>query len=126
MKKITIIWGTEAVKGIDKPEEGYSKKTYEFKNDMFHGKGKYYYSNGDKFEGEFKNGKVSGKGKHFHKNGDKYIGDYKNDKRDGIGILKWFKGGNYTGEFKNGKMSGKGKITYEDGKTAITIDGEPI
>ena len=34
MKKITIIWGTEAVKGIDKPEEGYTKKTYEFKNDM--------------------------------------------------------------------------------------------
>ena len=24
MKKITIIWGTEAVKGIDKPEEGYT------------------------------------------------------------------------------------------------------
>ena len=33
MKKITIVWGTEAVKGIDKPEEGYTKKTYEFKTD---------------------------------------------------------------------------------------------
>ena len=33
MKKITIIWGTEAVKGIDKPEEGYTKKTYEFETD---------------------------------------------------------------------------------------------
>ena len=31
--KITIIWGTEAVKGIDKPEEGYTKKTYTFKNE---------------------------------------------------------------------------------------------
>ena len=32
-KKITIIWGTEAVKGIDKPEEDYTKKSYEFKTD---------------------------------------------------------------------------------------------
>ena len=25
-----MIWGTEAVKGIEKPEEGYTKKTYTF------------------------------------------------------------------------------------------------
>jgi NDP-sugar pyrophosphorylase family protein len=25
-----MIWGTEAVKGIEKPEEGYTKKTYVF------------------------------------------------------------------------------------------------
>tara|TARA_Y100001951_G_C11159035_1_gene193678 strand:+ start:426 stop:617 length:192 start_codon:yes stop_codon:yes gene_type:complete len=30
MEKITMIWGTEAVKGIEKPEEGYTKKTYTF------------------------------------------------------------------------------------------------
>ncbi len=29
-KKITIIFGTEAVKGIDPVEEGLNKKTYEF------------------------------------------------------------------------------------------------
>ena len=29
-KKITIILGTEAVKGIDPVEEGLNKKTYEF------------------------------------------------------------------------------------------------
>ena len=33
-------------------EETDEKYVGEFKNDMFHGKGKYYYSNGDKFEGE--------------------------------------------------------------------------
>ena len=27
MEKVTMIWGTEAVKGIEKPEEGYTKKT---------------------------------------------------------------------------------------------------
>jgi len=31
--KITIIWGTEAVKGIEKPEENYTKKTYVFENE---------------------------------------------------------------------------------------------
>ena len=30
MEKLTMIWGTEAVKGIEKPEEGYTKKTYAF------------------------------------------------------------------------------------------------
>mgnify|MGYP003135119510 FL=1 len=30
MKKITIIWGTETAKGIDKPIENYTKKTYQF------------------------------------------------------------------------------------------------
>ena len=30
MKQVTIIWGTEAVKGVDEPEENYTKKTYEF------------------------------------------------------------------------------------------------
>ncbi len=25
-----MIWGTEAVKGVEKPEEGYTKKTYAF------------------------------------------------------------------------------------------------
>ena len=30
MKKVTIIWGTETVKGIDKPIENYTKKTYQF------------------------------------------------------------------------------------------------
>ena len=32
-KKITIIWGTEAVKGIDPVEEGLNKKTYTFQNE---------------------------------------------------------------------------------------------
>ena len=32
MEKVTMIWGTEAVKGIEKPEEGCTKKTYAFKS----------------------------------------------------------------------------------------------
>ena len=30
IEKFTMIWGTEAVKGIEKPEEGCTKKTYAF------------------------------------------------------------------------------------------------
>ena len=33
MKTVTILWGTEAVKGIDPIEKGYNKKTYQFKNE---------------------------------------------------------------------------------------------
>ena len=32
-KKITIIWGTDAVKGKEKPQNGYTKKTYTFDNE---------------------------------------------------------------------------------------------
>ena len=28
--KIHIIWGTEAVRNIEKPEKGYTQKTYTF------------------------------------------------------------------------------------------------
>ena len=32
MEKVTMtmIWGTEAVKGVERPEEGHTKKTYAF------------------------------------------------------------------------------------------------
>jgi len=33
MKKITIHWGTEAVKGIDPIEIGLNKKTYRFETE---------------------------------------------------------------------------------------------
>jgi len=32
-KKITIVWGTDAVKGKEKPQKGYTKKTYIFDNE---------------------------------------------------------------------------------------------
>ena len=31
--EVTIKWGTEVVKGIEKPEEGYTIKTYIFENE---------------------------------------------------------------------------------------------
>jgi len=31
--KITIIWGTDAVKGKEKAQKGYTKKTYTFDNE---------------------------------------------------------------------------------------------
>jgi len=31
--QMTIIWGTEAVKGIEKPEKDYTKKTYVFEDE---------------------------------------------------------------------------------------------
>ena len=51
-----------------------------------HGKGVYYYNNGDKYEGDFNEGQAEGKGKYFYKNGDRYEGDFKNDTAEGKGI----------------------------------------
>jgi len=38
-----------------------------------HGKGVYYYADGDKYEGEFEDGKFDGAGKYYHANGDLFV-----------------------------------------------------
>ena len=51
------------------------------------GTGKFFYNNGDIYEGDFKNGKKEGNGKIYYENGDRYEGEFKNDVRDGKGKL---------------------------------------
>ena len=48
------------------------------------------------------------KGKFFWPNGNSYEGDFKNDFRDGLGVYKLKNGERHEGEWKNGKKNGKG------------------
>ena len=45
--EVTIKWGTEVVKGIEKPEEGYTIKTYIFEDE----KQKAFFMKGDEANG---------------------------------------------------------------------------
>jgi hypothetical protein len=86
------------------------------------GKGKYFFKNGESYEGSIINDKFEGHGKYIYENGEFYIGEWKNDSRNGKGIL-YYKNGNikYEGEFLNDKYEGKGKYTWENGEYYIGL-----
>ena len=52
----------------------------DYKNDKMEGKGKYYWNDGDRYEGDYKNGLREGKGIMYYNNGKKEEGIWKNDK----------------------------------------------
>ncbi|XP_058750376.1 phosphatidylinositol 4-phosphate 5-kinase 8-like [Vicia villosa] len=124
----------------------------EFKSKLFHGKGKYTWSNGTIYEGDWVDGKRTGKGRIIWpcgkkykggngpvmgKNRNIYIGNWKNNQRDGRGIVKWASGEVLEGCWSNGLLrSGvyrlangdvyagdfKGSIFHEKGESAWLND----
>ncbi len=93
---------------------GVFKKTFpdgvyegNFVNGVRAGKGKYTFTNGDKFDGEWKDD-VRLQGTYTFVNGNNYTGYFKNETRNGWGEFKWHTGTSYKGEYKNGKMEGVG------------------
>ena len=99
----------------------------EFKNEKFHGQGKYSFSNGNIYEGEFKDGKWEGLGKYSFNHGNIYEGEFKNGKFHGLGKYSFSNGNIYEGEFKDGKSHGLGSVTLPDGDTFVGYfkDGKP-
>ena len=83
-------------------------------DNLMEGYGKYYFSNGDFYEGYFKNGKMDGKGKYYWKDGEIYEGEYKNGIKEGNGVFYWTNGKRYKGGFLGGKPDGNGKFYYND------------
>jgi len=112
-------------------------------NDKKSGKGKYYYLNGDfydgewkddmkegfgvyhfyakdsKYQGEWKADKMHGKGTYFYADGSYYQGDWVEDKREGKGTFFFANGSRYEGEWRNDKMHGKGVFYYSDGSRYV-------
>lgn len=133
----------------------YKKKSLGFlyigdwQNDLFHGKGSYYWTDGTKYVGEFYRGLIYGKGKLTKSSGETYEGFFVNGLRRGRGkthwvngdshvgywwdnelngraLYKWHSGAIYDGKFKNGIRSGKGTETFTEGSkfTGVWREGK--
>ena len=100
------------------------KQTYsgEWKNNVRHGTGKMYYSNGTIYSGEWKNDSIHGEGIMEYKDGRQYEGVW-TDKFTGKGIIYYPNNivyeGIWSGEYRD--PNGTGKMTYE--KTNAEYEG---
>lgn len=107
-------------------------------NDLFHGKGTYYWTDGTTYIGDFYRGLITGKGTlikptgetyegFFYRgvkhgkgktqwvNGDTHVGYWSLGELRGRALYKWNSGGVFDGKFKNGLRSGKGVETFAEG-----------
>ena len=118
----------------------------QFKEDLFHGKGKLQIKSGLTYEGDFVDNLPEGEGTCTYENGNFYIGKFLNgrrhgdgiyfssdgsviykgtfveDKYDGKGILYLKNGNYYDGDFKNGEKSGHAEIYNKNGE--IILEGQ--
>jgi len=86
----------------------------EYRDNLFHGKGKLVWRNGESYEGEFQKGLMQGKGIYIIPGLTKYEGEYANGLRHGLGKYTSYDGTVFEGEFKLDRANGKGKIIFAD------------
>ena len=87
---------------VDGYTEGYGKQTFkqtwektvpyyegEFKRNHFHGKGAYYYGDGDYYKGDWKDSKYHGQGAAYSLRTNRtWVGEYCNDEKVNVGWVK--------------------------------------
>lgn len=87
----------------------------EFRRGKIHGKGIFYYSDGNKYIGHWVNQNREGEGRMVFKNGDEYLGGFKNNKFSGEGTMSYASGNRYQGEWLNNHPNGKGIFQFANG-----------
>lgn len=81
-----------------------------------HGTGRYFYKNGDFYDGEFRFNIAKGKGIYVHTlSGSIYKGEWDRDMRNGRGTYVFKNGSRYTGNWVDNQIHGKGKMDFEVG-----------
>jgi uncharacterized protein (TIGR02145 family) len=91
--------------------------------ELFNGKGKMTYTNGDTLNGIWNGLKFNGYGKLTYANGAIYEGNWKDGEKNGKGKLTKVNGEVLDGLFNMGLFTGKAKIRYENG---TTYDGDYV
>ena len=95
----------------------------DFVKGKFEGNGRYFYENGDRYDGQWKNGIKHGIETIYYKNGTiKYEGNFVNDKPDGYGKIFFENNEYYEGQRRRGFSQGKGKEYYYNGKVKYEGD----
>lgn len=84
-------------------------------NDVYHGEGTLWTSDGFRLECHFVNGFAEGEGRLFNREGAiVYEGGYSRGEKSGVGTEYQTDGTKYSGEFKHGLRHGKGVLTREN------------
>ena len=85
-------------------------------NNQTFSSGQIIFKDGSSYEGNLKHYKKSdgkqNKGKFYFANGDKYEGGFTNQKQEGWGTYIWANGQKFTGTFYNGDILGTGTMTF--------------
>jgi hypothetical protein len=69
--------------------------------------------NNERYVGTWKNGKMDGAGRYYFANGDYYDGEFKQDIAEGYGVYFHAEsGGLYKGQFSANKRNGRGTYVY--------------
>lgn len=126
VSKIREGYGKLVHRGLLKSKIGEEYYIGYWKNDQFHGKGEYYYSNGDVYKGEFKEGQHDGKGVLTCVNGNKYEGYFKNHRFHGQGKFYDIDGIIWEGEFRDGFYSSENQPQLKEEKRIINKIKEMI
>jgi len=88
----------------------------DFKENLRHGFGVYYLSDGSIYDGEWRDNLQSGRGMFRWKDGSYYDGHWKDGKRHGHGVLNVANGFCYEGQWIADTMDGRGCCIYPDGQ----------
>ena len=87
----------------------------QFKNSYRHGRGLYFFSDGNAFAGDWLEGNRTGHGVFTWPNGNRYEGQFKDNQRHGKGTQYFAFGANYTGDWLDDERTGSGIFNWKDG-----------
>lgn len=130
-------WKDDKIQGRGQKIDKNGRYEGDFADSLEEGRGKFYYSTGEKYKGSWEKGQKSGLGflqypnhhveyygywKNDMRNGQgvqyyedaKYVGNFEDNLRHGTGDYIWKNGWIYKGQWNKGKCSGMGKL-YKPG-----------
>lgn len=90
-------------------------------DDLPHGQGRYWFANGDFYEGDFVRGAIHGQGLYYFASGARYRGGFQDGHMAGEGQLELPDGRVYEGIFQAGRLHGPGRILDPKG---LLYEGE--
>ncbi|KAG7356436.1 MORN repeat-containing protein [Nitzschia inconspicua] len=97
----------------------------EYKQNLRHGPGKYFWKDGRRFVGNYHLDERSGKGTFIYPNGDTYTGNFESGTRSGFGeFIFCNRTCSYRGEWKKSSYEGSGRLRWTTQKGTHVYEGE--